>query len=48
MQKTIGISQNMPIIRLIPATKASTSSFVLYKAKEARTVPLIPNRSITG
>src|SRR5208283_323698 len=33
---------------LIPSTSASTSSFVLYTANDARAVAGIPNRSITG
>src|SRR6185437_2123164 len=33
---------------LMPRTSASISSFVLYRAKEARAVASIPKRSITG
>lgn len=40
--------QNIWLTRRIPATRASISSFVLYRAKEARTVPEMPRRSIKG
>gem|GEM_PF-4028194 len=40
--------QNIFRTRSIPATNASTSSLVLYKAKEARTVPSTPIRRIRG
>ena len=41
-------SQNIWLTRRMPATSASISSFVLYRANEARTVPLMPKRSIRG
>ena len=41
-------NQNIWTTRRSPAARASTSSCVLYKANEARTVPLMPSRSISG
>lgn len=40
--------QNMRATRRMPSTSASTSSRVLYSANEARTVPNMPKRSISG
>ena len=40
--------QNMQLTRRTPSTRASTSSFVLYRANDARTVPSMPRRSIRG
>ncbi len=39
---------NIRLTLSTPATNASTSSFVLYKPKEARTVPSTPIRRIKG
>ena len=42
------LCQNIWLTLFIPATKASTSSLVLYRAKLALTVPDMPKRCIKG
>ena len=42
------LRQNIWLTRFTPATRASISSLVLYKANEARTTPCTPSRSMTG